>query len=65
MRAKITITMANAAFDGESASIELAEILVDLAKHIRNGDTERRLHDCNGNFVGTFKITGRSRGRTV
>jgi len=61
MKATIHIPMDNAAFEGNNAEIELAEILTDLAKHVRHGETERRLSDCNGNYVGTFKITGQPR----
>ena len=63
MKATIYIQMDNAAFEDENAGLELADILEDLAKHIRGGDTERRLSDCNGNYVGTFKITGLPRRR--
>lgn len=61
MRAKINIQMDNAAFEGEDANLELAEILKDLEEYVIAGDTERRLHDSNGNFVGVFKIIGKPR----
>lgn len=56
MTAKITVRMDNAAF-GDTPASELARILRDLAKHIENGDTDRRLMDSNGNRVGAFEIT--------
>jgi hypothetical protein len=58
MKATISIVMDGAAFDGDQATWELAEILRDLAKHVVAGERERVLHDCNGNRVGQFKITG-------
>jgi hypothetical protein len=59
MRAKITVQMDNAAFKLQDGSLELAEILEDLAKHVRHGERERELHDSNGYRVGTFKIDGK------
>jgi len=56
MQAKITVKMDNAAFTDDPGA-ELARILRDLAKHIENGDTGRRLMDGNGNRVGEFTIT--------
>jgi len=29
-----------------------------LAKHVENGEHDRRLMDSNGNHVGNFKIIG-------
>ena len=57
MKATIKIQMDNAAF--EDPATELARILRDLAKHVENGDTERRLMDHNGNHIGTFSILSR------
>jgi len=57
MKATIKVQMDNAAF--EDPAVELARILRDLAKHVENGDTERRLMDINGNHVGTFSILSR------
>ena len=56
MRAKIEVAMDNAAFD--EPATELARILRDLAKHVENGEHDRRLMDSNGNHVGNFKIIG-------
>lgn len=62
MRAKIEITMDNAAFD--EPATELGRILRETAGKIEkyglgaNGDSVT-LIDANGNHVGEFKIIGR------
>ena len=61
MKAQITVNMDTAAFDGPNAEIELAAILRELARHVMEGDRERSLWDCDGNRVGSFKITGQPR----
>jgi hypothetical protein len=59
MRATIKIQMDNAAFSDGNHGAELADILQDLANKVRQGETERRLRDTNGNPVGDFKIIGK------
>ncbi len=58
MKAHITVTMENAAFEDAPAS-ELARILRELANKIeRNGPDACKLRDINGNTVGKFVVTG-------
>ena len=58
MRAAISITMNNAAFDDEP-EIELARILRDLAARVERGYDQVNLRDANGNKVGEFKIVNK------
>lgn len=62
MKAKIEITIDNAAFEDMGHASELGRILRDLAHGIENnGETGPcSLLDVNGNKVGSFKITGGS-----
>ena len=55
MRAAISITMNNAAFDDEP-EIELARILRDLAARVERGYDQVNLFDIDGKKVGEFKI---------
>lgn len=57
MKAHITITMDNAAFD--EPATELARILRVLAKRVEFGYDSVTLKDHNGNTVGCFVIKGK------
>jgi len=62
MKVTIKIKMDNAAFV-ESNNGELARLLEDIAKKVRDGNDIRRLRpailDINGNVVGSITITGK------
>lgn len=58
MKATIKIEMDSAAFE-YAPDMELARILMDLAKHAQDGEIYRRLMDYNGNQVGEFEIVNR------
>ena len=62
MKITIKIKMDNAAFV-ESNNGELARLLEDIAKKVRDGNDIRRLRpailDINGNVVGSITITGK------
>lgn len=55
MKAKIEITMNNAAFEDQPAT-ELARILRECAVYSEEGATEMTLRDINGNKVGKFEV---------
>lgn len=56
MKAKITVDLDNAAFEGEPAT-ELARILHDTAQRLEDDDLPPwRLRDSNGNAVGWFSV---------
>ena len=61
MKAQITIQMDTPAFIVPNAELELGAILRELAEHIEHGIQARQIEDCNGNRVGTFRITGQPR----
>lgn len=54
----------NAAFDNDGLSVsdatldQVALILRDAAKHVKNGCTSRNLMDANGNTVGSYAFSG-------
>jgi hypothetical protein len=54
MKALTEIVMDNAAF-ADDLRAELAWILRQLASKIADGAGEHRLHDSNGNAVGSFR----------
>ena len=56
MKARIQITMNNAAFD--EPATELARILRELADDVEQGQDAKNLRDVNGNKVGSFEIKG-------
>lgn len=59
---KLAIETTNDAFSGGWAATECARILRDLAERIENGATQGKLHDVNGNRVGSFTLK-QERGR--
>jgi hypothetical protein len=67
MKITITINADNAAFDNDRASrshTEVARIVADVARWFdTDGPYDGPLFDCNGNTVGSVKVTGRKRGR--
>lgn len=58
MRFTVKIDCDNSAF-GETPEYEVARLLRDLAEHVVNGTTAKRLYDSNGNEVGEAKFTGK------
>lgn len=54
---RLTIETDNAAFAEDSATEEVARILEDAAKRLRDGVRTSTLRDSNGNTVGQFSLT--------
>lgn len=55
----IEFEVENAAFfdeDGNFEPGEVSRILVDIAKHVRNGSDGRNIHDINGNRIGKWSL---------
>lgn len=56
----VRIKTSNAAFDGDDVYAETARILRDAADRLDRQQTQAKLHDMNGNYVGYFIWSGRS-----
>jgi len=65
MKMTITIDIDNAAFDPPGTGAELARILADVARKLKNCVHQRtpgmrqNLYDVNGNHVGEMTTTGK------
>ena len=56
MTVTIKFKTANASFDGSDKPLEISRILREIADQIEFGETERSIHDLNGNRIGSFKV---------
>ena len=50
----MSIKTRNSAF--EDKEYEVSRLLNEVAKKIKNGDTDGSIHDADGNNVGKFKL---------
>lgn len=53
---RLSIGLGGAAFDEEDTGVEVARILRDAAKQVRDGNHNFPMRDSNGNSVGEFKF---------
>ncbi len=53
---KIQIKLDNAAFEGDGLQNELHSVLSAIQFKIARGQTENKIYDTNGNYVGGFFI---------
>lgn len=53
-KVKIEFDTGNAAFDYDNGSAEAAQIVANVAKLLGEGYTSGRLHDSNGNAIGSW-----------
>ena len=56
---KIKIDTNNDAFQNGNRKVEIFNILDDIKNEIKRGYEEGNIHDSNGNYVGSFKLTNR------
>ena len=54
---KLEMETDNAAFDMELRHIECAGILQEITRKVRNGETEGKCRDANGNVIGAWSLT--------
>jgi hypothetical protein len=52
---EITMETGNAAF-GDQPEVEIARILIEVARKVANGSIEGRVMDYNGNVVGEYEL---------
>lgn len=53
----LTFTTDNAAFDEGQYPGEVASILRQVAQEVKDGKASGRIHDVNGNSIGTYGVT--------
>ena len=53
---KIQFKTGNAAFEEYGMEHQIDVILTRIIQRIKNGETEGKIHDINGNEIGSWKI---------
>lgn len=53
---KIQFKTSNAAFEEYGKEHQIDVILTRIIQRIKNGETEGKIHDINGNEIGSWKI---------